>query len=53
MHEVEVYQNGSSVTIGVKNFEKDISYVVPTDQINYIMVRSLFEKGITYTDTIL
>ena len=52
MHEVEVYRNGSSVTIGGQHFEKDITYVVPTDQPNYIMVRSLFEKGITYTDSL-
>ena len=42
LHEIEVYQNSG----------KDISYVVPTDQTNYIMVRSLFEKGITYTDSL-
>ncbi len=52
MHEVEVYQNNSNVTVGGKIFEKDQTYVVPTDQINYIMVRSLFEKGITYTDSL-
>ena len=52
LHEVEVYQNGNSISMGAQRFEKDQSYVVPTDQANYIMVRSLFEKGITYTDSL-
>jgi hypothetical protein len=52
MHEVDVYQNNSSISIGGKTFEKDVTYVVPTDQPNYIMVRSLFENGITYTDSL-
>jgi hypothetical protein len=52
LHEVEVYSNGTSITMGGQRFEKDQSYVVPTDQQNYIMVRSLFEKGITYTDSL-
>ena len=52
LHEVEVYQNNASVALGGRNFEKDHSYIVPTDQPNYIMVRSLFEKDITYTDSL-
>ena len=52
LHEVEVYKNASTINIGGKNFEKDQSFVVPTDQANYIIVRSIFEKGITYTDSL-
>ena len=35
-----------------KKFEKGSAYSVPTEQPNYIMVRSIFEKGIPYVDSI-
>lgn len=38
LHEIEVYTSG-------------LQYYVPTDQDNYIMVRSVFEKAITYRDS--
>jgi hypothetical protein len=38
MHEIEVYESGKQ-------------FYVPTDQDNYIMVRSVFEKAITYRDS--
>ncbi len=44
LHEIEVYEAGSSSTDGK-------AYYVPTDQNNYIMVRSVFEKQITYIDS--
>lgn len=51
MHQVEVYELGQSVTANGKTFEKSKAYVVPTEQTNYIMVRSAFEKDITYRDS--
>ncbi|MBL7851984.1 MAG: zinc carboxypeptidase [Cyclobacteriaceae bacterium] len=51
MHQVEVYELGQSVTANGKTFEKSKTYVVPTEQTNYIMVRSAFEKDITYRDS--
>lgn len=51
MHQVEVYELGQSVTVNGKTFEKSKTYVVPTEQTNYIMVRSAFEKDITYRDS--
>lgn len=51
MHQIEVYELGQSVTVGGKAFEKSKAYVVPTEQTNYIMVRSAFEKDITYRDS--
>ena len=42
-HEVEVYQNGQGSAF---------PYYVPAEQPNYIMVRSIFEKDITYTDSL-
>ncbi|WP_407524369.1 M14 family zinc carboxypeptidase [Lacibacter sp. MH-610] len=38
LHEIEVYESGKQ-------------FYVPTDQDNYIMVRSVFEKAITYIDS--
>jgi hypothetical protein len=43
LHEVEVYHNGNTSAY---------PYYVPADQPNYIMVRSIFEKDITYTDSL-
>jgi hypothetical protein len=51
MHQIDVYELGQTMTTGGKTFEKGKSYVVPTEQKNYIMVRSAFEKDITYRDS--
>ena len=51
MHQIEVFELGQSVTVNGKSFEKSKTYVVPTEQTNYIMVRSAFEKDITYRDS--
>lgn len=42
-HEVEVYHQDAKAAY---------PYYVPADQPNYIMVRSIFEKDITYTDSL-
>ena len=44
LHEIEVYDAGNNSTDGK-------GYYVPVDQNNYIMVRSVFEKQITYIDS--
>jgi len=51
MHQIEVYELGQSVSLNGKAFEKGKSYIVPTEQTNYIMVRSAFEKDIVYRDS--
>jgi hypothetical protein len=51
MHQIEVYETGQTVTTAGNTFEKGKSYIVPTEQTNYIMVRSAFEKDITYRDS--
>ncbi|MFM8349202.1 MAG: zinc carboxypeptidase, partial [Bacteroidota bacterium] len=51
-HQVEVYELPKDQAIAGKNFEKGSAYIVPTEQENYLMVRSAFEKDITYTDSI-
>jgi hypothetical protein len=52
LHEIEVYDLPRDITLAGKNFEKGKSFVVPTEQENYLMVRSAFEKDISYTDSL-
>jgi hypothetical protein len=51
LHQIDVFENGQTVTANGKTFEKGKTYIVPTEQANYIMVRSAFEKDITYRDS--
>jgi Zinc carboxypeptidase len=52
LHEVEVYELAANLQVGANKFEKGKAFLVPTDQPNYMMVRSLFEKQISYTDSL-
>ncbi len=51
LHEIEVYEVNNTTTGDGKTFEAGKTYYVPTAQDNYIMVRSVFEKQITYIDS--
>ncbi len=51
MHQIDVYETGQTISANGKSFEKGKSYIVPTEQTNYIMVRSAFEKDIVYRDS--
>ena len=51
-HKIEVYETDKDQNINNASFSKGTSYIVPTDQMNYIMVKSVFEKDITYTDSL-
>ena len=51
LHQIEVYESNQTVTANGRTFEKGKSFIVPTEQTNYIMVRSAFEKDITYRDS--
>lgn len=51
LHEIEVYGLNGSMNVDNKKFDASSSYIVPTDQPNYIMVRTVFEKQIKYTDS--
>lgn len=52
MHRIEVYGISADMSADNKQFEKGKAFIVPTDQENYIMVRSVFEKEITYQDSV-
>ena len=51
-HHIDVYDVENTVMYNGQRFEAAKTYVVPVDQPNYIMIRSVFEKGITYTDSL-
>jgi len=52
LHDIEVYDLPRDMAITGRTYEKGKAFVVPTEQPNYIMVRSAFEKDIPYTDSI-
>lgn len=51
LHKIEVYELGATVNAEGRKFETGKAYYVPCEQENYIMVRSVFEKQITYQDS--
>ena len=51
LHEIEVYEVNNTTTGDGKIFEAGKTYYVPTAQNNYTMLRSVFEKQITYIDS--
>ncbi len=52
MHEIEVYENEQTTQADGKKFEVGKTYIVPVEQPNYMMVKTVFEKAIPYTDSI-
>jgi hypothetical protein len=51
-HEVECYELDNDQTVEGKKFEKGKAYIVPTEQLNYIMVQSAFENVTKFADSI-
>ena len=51
LHNLDVYNVTQTTVVNGKKFEGGTSYWVPTEQNNYIMVKTIFEKDITYTDS--
>ena len=51
MHEIEVFENDQNKSVEGKKFESGKTYIVPIEQDNYIMVKTIFEKAIPYTDS--
>lgn len=51
MHEIEVYENEQNTSAEGTKFEGGKTYIVPVEQPNFIMVKSVFEKAIPYTDS--
>ena len=51
-HKIDTYELDRDMTIGDQTFRKSGAFVVPTEQTNYLMVRSAFENAIPYTDSL-
>lgn len=51
-HKIETYQLGADLTVGPNKYEKGKAFVVTTDQRQYRMVRSLFEKVTSFYDSV-
>ena len=52
LHQIDVYNIPKDMSVNGKVFVKGKAFIVPTEQENYLMVRSAFEKDITYTDSL-
>lgn len=51
-HKIETYHLASDLSIGVNKYEKGKAFIVTTDQTQYRMVRSLFEKVTSFHDSV-
>jgi len=51
-HKIETYQLGADLSVGANKYEKGKAFVVTTDQTQYRMVRSLFEKVTSFHDSV-
>jgi hypothetical protein len=51
LHQIEVYALPAELQQEGKTFSPNKAFVVPAEQENYFMVRSAFEKSITYQDS--
>lgn len=51
-HKVQVFENNRDLTAEGKSFKKGKSWVVPTAQPQYRMVRSMFEKVTEFADSV-
>jgi len=51
-HRIDTYALASDLTVGGNRYEKGKAFVVPTDQRQYRMVRSMFEKVTKFYDSV-
>lgn len=51
-HQIETYQLGADLSVGTTKYEKGKAFVVTTDQTQYRMVRSMFEKVTSFHDSV-
>lgn len=51
-HRIETYSLGADITVGTNKYEKGKAFVVSTDQTQYSMVRSMFEKVTSFHDSV-
>ncbi|MGB5978929.1 MAG: M14 metallopeptidase family protein, partial [Cyclobacteriaceae bacterium] len=51
-HEIDIYRPSSDVSTGGNTFRTDNSYVVPLSQPQYRLIRAIFEKRTSFTDSL-
>jgi hypothetical protein len=51
-HEITVTQADKNITTGNISFLKDKSYIVPVNQKQYKLIRAIFEKTLSYKDSL-
>ncbi|MFP4024027.1 MAG: M14 family zinc carboxypeptidase [Thiohalospira sp.] len=51
-HQIDIYHNQKNISIGDTHFDANQAYIVPLNQNQYRLIKSLFEKNNTYEDSI-
>lgn len=51
-HQIDIYHNQKNISIGDADFGANQAYIVPLNQNQYRLIKSLFEKNNTYEDSI-
>ncbi len=51
-HKIKFHELASNTSIGGKKYKKGNSYVVPMNQKNHRLIKAMFEKRITFTDSL-
>ncbi|MEN6618802.1 MAG: M14 family zinc carboxypeptidase [Rikenellaceae bacterium] len=51
-HDIKVYRLNKNLSINNKTFNKGYSYIIPTDQMNYTIIKTIFDKTLNYKDSI-
>ncbi|WP_372974022.1 M14 family zinc carboxypeptidase [Muriicola sp.] len=49
---IDIHELGQDITLGGKRYKKGNSYVVPLEQKNHRLIRAMFEKRTTFTDSL-
>ncbi|MEM1405795.1 MAG: M14 family zinc carboxypeptidase [Bacteroidota bacterium] len=51
-HQIEIYKSRSEVKINGKSYPANSSYIVPLNQPQYKLIRTMFEKNTTFQDSL-
>ena len=49
---IDIYATASTQTVNGKTFEKESSYIIPMNQPQYKLIKGMFEKRTTFTDSL-
>ena len=51
VHKIDIFRLSKDLSINKKNFKKESAYIIPVNQNNYSVIRTIFEKTTTYKDS--